>query len=142
MCDNAFPCGALVTPSILHLLLLIIHCLLFLLAPSLSIKPHYYIYITYMFIGKDKKTMKNQFLQVRLSAAEKEKVIEKSQASGMKPSAYIRAVLLADEPVSETGIAQEVMTHTCRIYTLLNHINAPETEQIRGELNAICRALR
>lgn len=58
----------------------------------------------------------------------------------MNVSTFARAVLLGTA-VCRMGPAQRAMTHVCRTLTLLNGLDIPEADELREELNELCRAL-
>ena len=85
--------------------------------------------------------MKNEFLQVRLSPEEKKQIMKKCEASGMSASAFMRSALLGTA-VCQTGSAQKAMMHICRMFSILNRLDVPEVDELREELNEVCRALQ
>ena len=85
--------------------------------------------------------MKNEFLQVRISPEEKKRVMKKCEASGMSASAFMRSALLGTA-VCQTGSAQKAMMHICRMFSILNRLDVSEADELREELNEVCRALQ
>ena len=84
--------------------------------------------------------MKTRTKSLRLSDEECGKLEKQAKAAHMTESEYIRS-LLNNYPIQIVDRSAAIMSHVCKIYSLLPKYELAEDHLIAEELNALCRHL-